>query len=551
MPSSAETRAGLLVPVALLLVILGAAALRAWNLDFGRPLDLHPDEEVKVHLARALATEGLVDREYFNHPYLLPDMVAVFGATATAAGVVDQDIEGWTMAARGLVAFLGSLTAGAVFLLARETCRGGGAGPRREAAAGLVAAALVAVAPIHVVHSRYVKEDVALALWLTLGAWACVRLARSGARRDLLLVGAFCGLALSTKLVGGVFLLVGAASALAGRRSAPVDRRPGPWFPAAALGVLPAAVFLAANLPAFLFPASASVDLADELRHAAGSVVHPPVSPWSEGWTYHLRGSLLPGLTLPGLAAGLAGLGALAWSREPGRLVLVFAAATWYVVLEASPLKPIPNAERYMVPTAVFLAAAAGTLIALRPAPGATGAARLLPLVALLPAVAVGTCAEVSVRRTREISPDTRERILPWIRESLPRRAVVVSDHYGLPERGVGGVTVHGLALRGAGSAYAEGVDPSDWTVEIAEPGVPPRRVPVHAVVTSSFWSGAWVPLEQGASDLAVQARAFHARVERDLGPPAATFAAPSGAWAFHNPELRVYLTPHGAREPR
>jgi hypothetical protein len=72
---------------------------------------------------------------------------------------------------------------------------------------GVLAALLVAVAPIHIQLAHYYTVDTILAFWAALGAWMGLRLAATGRARWAVALGALTGIAAATKLVGVSVLL--------------------------------------------------------------------------------------------------------------------------------------------------------------------------------------------------------------------------------------------------------------------------------------------------------------------------------------------------------
>jgi hypothetical protein len=141
---------------------------------------------------------------------------------------------------------------------------------------------------------------------------------------------------------------------------------------------------------------------------------------------FHLRRSLWDGLGPALLIFGLLGLGAPLMAPAERRLPLVLIAAfavIWYVVHEASPLKPYPDFARYMVPLAPLLSILATSfvteLIARQHQLGLAAAACLL-IAALL---ALWT----SIRINGSAAEDPRAAIPPILAASPMR---VAMDRY-------------------------------------------------------------------------------------------------------------------------
>jgi hypothetical protein len=551
------------VLLVLCIVLIGATAMRFEHLEWGMPQPFHPNEAPKVRAARTLADSATGDTGYYNHPYMVPRLVGLAGwMTVDDATVVAGEPPPWWLAGRQAMAVVGVLTVLATFLLARALAlrprsdgdaEGTPDGALAAAVAGLVAAALLAVTPLHVVHSRYIKEDGPLALWITLAAWLAVRVARRGRPFDLGLAAAAAGLAMSTKFVGTLALLLVAVAAVVGRRTTVAPAGPRARVTSLALVVLvPAVVFCIVNLPMVLhFGASAAKDLEFELRHTGGSNLHPAIGPWEEWWTFHLRQSLIPGLGALLVTAAAAGFVALAWTKERGRLVFLAFPLIWYLVHEGASLKPRPNWERYMVPMAPLAAAGAAFLCTLPARWNSTGKR---VAVAVGVTVLLGGAFTGALLRSRDLAADvmtdTRLQCRDWLAEALGPRGVVVCDNYGPPSpRRVGQAPWLSIGLMPQRTVYAERVNTDDWTVtqKLADGRV--VALPVEAVVTSSFWRDAWVNQGQ-TGPLFESVENYYRRLDEEFGEPVKEFSAPSGTYAYHNPVLKVYLRRGGRARP-
>src|SRR5262245_3294944 len=166
-----------------LFVILAAAlALRLFGLRYGLPAVYNPDEVAIMSRALAFA-KGDLNPHNFLYPtlyfYVLFAWEGLTALLAVATGAVASfgafqreffvDPTRVYAAGRLLTALLGTATVIATFALARRL-----AGP----IAGLAAAVAVAVSPLHVRDSHYVKHDVPVALLIVLAYLAYEKLWR-------------------------------------------------------------------------------------------------------------------------------------------------------------------------------------------------------------------------------------------------------------------------------------------------------------------------------------------------------------------------------------
>ena len=188
-------------------VVLLALGLRLYGIQYGLPSVYNPDE-VAI-MARALSfAKGTLNPHNFLYPtfyfYVLFAWVGAYlgfvwltGGVASVAALQQlyfTDPTGIYTAGRILGAVLGTLCVPAVFVLGRRLF---------DIHAGLVAAAFVAVAPLAVRDSHYVKHDIPATLVIIVACIAITRIwpgekAPEGQRNAVLVAGAACGVAFST-----------------------------------------------------------------------------------------------------------------------------------------------------------------------------------------------------------------------------------------------------------------------------------------------------------------------------------------------------------------
>lgn len=188
-------------------IVAGALALRLIGLQFGLPSVYNPDEVAIMNRALSFG-KGTLNPGNFLYPtfyfYVLFAWVGVYLAALLLTGRAESvaalqrlyftSPTGIYTAGRALGVAAGAAT---VVVLHRLASLIGG---RRTA---LAAAIFLAVAPLHVRDSHYVKHDVPATLAITLAYLAIVRVwpyPRAGgpSTRDVLLAAAACGVAFST-----------------------------------------------------------------------------------------------------------------------------------------------------------------------------------------------------------------------------------------------------------------------------------------------------------------------------------------------------------------
>ena len=281
-------------------VCLVAAALRFHALDFGLTYpQARPDETTAVGHAVAILA-GDPNPHFFNWPSLTLYLFAGALGLAQIAGVTLSPIHD-ILIARVVVALAGTATVLVTFVVARRL-----AGRH----AGVAAALLLAVVPLHVRDSHFAMTDVVMTLLVTISIALAMRGVETRRTGAFAAAGAVGGLATSAKYSAGVILAIaGAAPTIAAALA----------FAAAwAAGFVGATPFALLDFPAF------RADVAYERAHlGAGHAIL-----LARGWTAHLQTTLPYGLGIAVCLTAAAGVPiALATHRRKALVPVIFAAA--------------------------------------------------------------------------------------------------------------------------------------------------------------------------------------------------------------------------------
>jgi 4-amino-4-deoxy-L-arabinose transferase-like glycosyltransferase len=454
----------------LVAVVIGAAALRLWHYDYDVGHRFTMDASEKVAQAREVARGDLLPLNW-RQPYFLPYSA---GAIIALTGAGDE-----ASAVRVVTLYMIALALASIVLL-DLLC----AEVFESRWVGLAAAAMLAVVPVNVIGSRYIKEDIPLLFWCQLSLLLLVQIVRGRWVGHYLLAGLAIGFAVGTKFTGLVLVPFLLLAHLLRARTGEAGRSARDWAWAAGALLLIPLGFLACNPLIVGHLASSTEGVAYQAAYSArGHHDGTQFEPWPAWWTFYLRHALLPGLTWPITLLSLGGIVAVAADRTLRQNRAAWLLAAWCVVLyclfEASPAKPFPFFVRYVhaiVPPMLALAAALWwrlrSTLRLHLGPRATAVAMASALGAL-----VAWPLTKSVLITAAIGDDTRVQATRYIDEHLPAGSkIALGTRYYSPrpdpgrfrvryEIDLGATPVEELRLHGFAYAVPNSINADRFTV--------------------------------------------------------------------------------------
>ena len=293
----------------LMLAVLAGALLRFWALGQGIGFNPGVDEPEIMERAVRMMKTGDLNPHFYDYPGLyihLQGAVAVARFLAGAmqgkwAALTQAPTEDFYLWGRGLTALLGTATIAVVYRI----------GARWSPRTALVAAALIAVMPMHVRESHYVLTDVPVTFAVMLTLLLSLRAHERATVRAFVWAGIAAGLAGAVKYNGGIAVVVPLAAAAMTPAVRPTRVAAMAMTLAATLAAfLAAAPYTLIDLPTFL---NSFARLSSEYRGttAGGAVV------W-QTYLKHIRIALgAPGTVL--VCGGLV-LAAVRVVRGPDRL---------------------------------------------------------------------------------------------------------------------------------------------------------------------------------------------------------------------------------------
>ena len=399
--------------LSIVVVALGIG-MRALGLGWGIPPPLAPDStpvRSSDHLDEESFLRGAARIDPAARSFDPGDLhwgtlqfYLIWGALETAqrAGFVgapwkgafqDWDPEGFPRvyaAGRAVSAAAGILTLGVVFLIGRRL---------RDADAGLAAAAIVAVSPLHVVGSHFLTPDVTMTLLAAAALYCYVAALDDGKTLPLVAGGFFLGLAVAAKYNAAFLAPLWPARDLFDRRHSRGARLAG--YAAAAAG------FALGEPYALLRPR----DFVQALRgahFAANETAQRYLPGWGELVAEQMRSLATYGFYWSAAAAGAVGLAL--WIARPSRKSTALAAAALLAAVSLVFARwPLVRYTMLLVP---IVALAAATALARIPARGW----RVAASVAVLAPPLLFSAAQVRILRGPHPATEARR----WIEANVP-----------------------------------------------------------------------------------------------------------------------------------
>ncbi len=346
-----------LAALPLVAIVVIAAGLRFWAIDFGRPHPLvRPDEKEILQPSYRFA-EGDLNPRYHVYPGLYLYLVWLWGEAGLALRRLEiptppypmtllRDLQGVPGGANGatlvfgraLSAVGGTATAVVAYVLARRT---------ESRAVAAVAGALVATCYLHVRDSHVCKPDVLLGLFLLPALAASARVLRTPTAAAGAWAGFWIAIATGMKQPGILMLIPLYVANVLGS-TATGWRRLLPGAATWAGAVVAAIVFLATS-PYLILDASF---VWRQMSPAIDSVIAPTGTRQERALLYHITTSFRHGT---GIAFELLAAPALVMallSREPLYRIGGVFALVWLAVIGGSPVHHV----RYLTPLVPVLA---------------------------------------------------------------------------------------------------------------------------------------------------------------------------------------------------
>lgn len=410
---------------ALTAILLFALVLRLQSIDFGLPALNDPDELMFEMGALRMLRGPTLNPGWFGHPatttmYVLAvtDILVFVAAWLTGWASTVKDFANLIYADPSWAILPGRImmtifAIGTLALTCRLTTRLFGPG------AGLVAAALLAVSPVHITWSQIIRSDMMACFFMLLCLLSALNIMERNRPRDYIVASFWLAVAIATKWPFALSALSVGGAVLLLRIEKRIETR----------SALARLLLVTTAAPLFLFILSPYVllDYPTVLRNLGGeSQVHHLGSTGGTWWQnagWYVTGPLYSGLGLAGFLLIVPGC-LLIWSNSKARLLLLPLATGFWIVLCTQTLVW----ERWALPLLPLFAIAIGAAVIqlARSLPGrwSVGIGAMLLLALFVPPI------QQSRAEARARLNDTRQISAQWARSHIPAGSTVMIEHF-------------------------------------------------------------------------------------------------------------------------
>ncbi len=195
----------------IILILLVGLSLRLWGIDHGMPFVYDPDEPNMVVLAGGMLGNRDFNPHWFGHPattliYMLAGLDVIIYVFGLLFGVFNSpedfrifyhnDPSILYIGGRILIVFFSVASIYLIFRITEKVI---------SKKAGYLAALLLAIAPLHVSFSKYVRSDILMTFFILLAFYICLKVLREDSIWPYIWAGFFTGLGIVTKYPAAIF----------------------------------------------------------------------------------------------------------------------------------------------------------------------------------------------------------------------------------------------------------------------------------------------------------------------------------------------------------
>ncbi len=412
-----EPRSQRIYTILLFSALIIGAGLRLYGVDFGLPDSYHPDEFKKARLLKQMKVHQTIDPQFTLHPPLLLYFSWGFSIIIKALHFFPENgIARNLLAGRMVSVVAGTISIYLVYLLGRRMF---------SKEAGVFAALFLAISPLHVTCSRYMKEDVLFTMFVLACAVVVLKSCKEEKPKLLLLAGLLAGFAFGSKYTGVlcVVFLSAAPWLVQERFTWKPEKR---FIKPTLFSLLMMGFGFLVSVP-YIFLSIENVQLLlrgfqIESRHAATGHLGVAIDAWSQMWMFHFSRSIIPGFGFCLAWVAILGVGLCLRRWQSKELFVVLGFLIFYLTAEWAKSKPLPQPDRYVLACIPFLSILAGSFV--------DSVRQVLPRQMFR----IGICFLLmfmpllhSLQYASELRFDTRKQMRRWMAENLPPGSKVMT----------------------------------------------------------------------------------------------------------------------------
>jgi hypothetical protein len=517
--------------ILILLFVLIGGYIRLSGVSFGLPDFYHPDEARKLVIARGMIEYNNLDPNYFRHPTFLLYSTAALGKVKTFFTGETPSLSELAVLGRSVSAVLGTASIYLIYLITSAIVSN---------FAGVIAAAIITFAPMHIVCSRYIKEDVGMIFFMLLSLLNIVYFFKKNLNyKYILLAGLFAGFASSVKYTGALtaafcfapiitFLLYKFFSYfkiqyLSNDLNKIYNNKEifKPLLIYTFFSLVLVIVGFLLITPYSIFNHTKFLeDFGREGAHMSKG--HSGVISAAQYlWSFHIEYSYLKTLGIIIFIGSIVGAGVMAANYTVFGLIPILGFLLFYLPAEWVNAKPFPQPERYILPTIFFLAISYSYLIS-NLAIKFSSKQKYLYIIVILSLTPLITN---TYYQFTNIYNDTREESKIWANQNIPKGSKILSDWF-----------FYGPNLSKDEYQVSELKDPEEYdtlrTINVENL----KEYDADYFITSSFFYNRYL-YQLPAGD--PTGRGFKEIFEKLT--PIIEFNRPNAEFGFHNPTIKIY----------
>lgn len=342
------------------IIVWASFYVRLINIEFGLPYFYQIDECSKIDSVEECLKGNFKATKFFHPTFLIYSTTSLIYFYEK---ITMKETLKWEkfLIGRFWMAFLGACTVFIIIIMGMKYF---------SFLSGVLSGIFLSLSLLHICCSHYIKEDIPLVFWITVGLFFIMGFIKNIKYNYLyvILSGLFLGFAASTKYIGFIISIIMFSLAIIIKYFGEFKKQKYIILRNIFVFTLIFFVFLIIGFiiftPYSLFADEFREGLKTEIDHNKNGHETVKFSPWEYYWLFHFKNSLISGMSLPLLIFCLIGI---IWAFKKGKSENIYIALCTifiYMLIESSVLKPPPFFQRYILPVIMFLSLLGGIFAA-------------------------------------------------------------------------------------------------------------------------------------------------------------------------------------------